>query len=121
MQIIICQYNNFTTTTMFKNVTPREAYAAYILGSLFVDVRENIGADAKTVDVNQIITLPFSELDKRLGELPPNRPVVVVSNVGNRGREAAKLLQARGYADVANMEGGVAAWELEGLPVRTPA
>ena len=104
--------------TTLKNFSPREAYAAYILGSLFVDVRDNVGSDAKKVDVRQVITLPFSELDKRFEELPPNRPVVLVSNVGNKGKEAARFLLEHGYTDVANVDGGLKAWEREGLPIR---
>lgn len=104
--------------TTLKNFSPREAYAAYILGSVFVDVRDNIGTDAKKVDVRQVITLPFSELDKRFGELPANCPVVLVSNVGNKGKQAARFLLEHGYTDVANVDGGMKAWEQEGLPIR---
>lgn len=42
--------------TTLKNFSPREAYAAYILGSVFVDVRDNV-EDAKKVDVRQVIPL----------------------------------------------------------------
>ena len=104
--------------TNLKSFSPREAYAAYMLGSVFVDVRENVGADAKKVDVRQIITLPFSELDTRFGELPVNRPVVLVSKVGNKGKLAARFLLEHGYTDVAIIDGGMTAWEQEGLPVR---
>ena len=104
--------------TTLKNFSPREAYAAYILGSVFVDVRDNVGTDAKKVDVQRVITLPFSELDKRFEELPSNRPVVVVSNIGNKGKEAARFLLEHGYTDVANVDGGMKAWEQEGLPIR---
>ena len=101
-----------------KNFSPREAYAAYILGSVLVDVRDKMGANAKQVDVKQIVRLPFSELDQRFSELPTNRTVVLVSGIGNKGKEAAKFLINHGYEDVAIMDGGMAAWEEDGLPVR---
>lgn len=104
--------------TALKNFSPREAYAAYILGSVLVDVRDKRSANAKDVDVKQIVRLPYNELDKRYGELPVNRPVVIVSGIGNKGKEAAKFLLNHGYEDVAILDGGMAAWELEGLPVR---
>ncbi len=103
---------------MVKNFTPREAYAAYILGSVMVDVRDNIGPDSKTPGVNRIYRLPFSELDKRFGELPPNKPVILVSRVGNKGKEAATFLLQHGYNDVAIVDGGLDAWVDEGLPVK---
>lgn len=104
--------------TAFKNFSPREAYAAYILGSLLVDVRDSGSANAKTADVKQVVKLPFSELYQRYSELPTNRPMVIVSGIGNKGKEAAKFLIRNGYQDVAILDGGMAAWEQEGLPVR---
>jgi rhodanese-related sulfurtransferase len=103
---------------MVKNFTPREAYAAYILGSVLVDVRDNAGPDSKTLGVNRILSLPFSELDKRYGELPSNKPVILMSRVGNKGKEAATFLVQHGYNDVAIMDGGLDAWVEEGLPVK---
>ena len=103
---------------MVKNFTPREAYAAYILGGVLVDVRDNAGPDSKTLDVNKILKMPFSEIDQRYGELPSNRPVILMSRFGNKGKEAAKFLIQHGYDDVAILDGGLDAWEEEGLPVR---
>lgn len=103
---------------MVKNFTPREAYAAYILGGVLVDVRDNAGPDSKTLDVNQVMKMPFSELDQRYDELPSNRPVIFMSRVGNKGVEAARFLLRHGYSNVANLDGGLDAWEEEGLPVK---
>ena len=104
--------------TALKNFSPREAYAAYMRGSVLVDVRDSNSTKAKNPDLKQMIKLPFSELYQRYGELPTNRPVVLVSGIGNKGKEAAKFLLAQGYEDVAIMTGGMRAWEYEGLPVR---
>jgi len=101
-----------------KNFSPREAYAAYILGSTFVDVRDDKPAGSKTVDVKRVLSVPFSELSNRLGELPADRPVVLLSRIGIKGKQAAKLLIEKGYQDVALLDGGLTAWEEEGLPVR---
>ena len=104
--------------TALKNFTPREAYAAYILGSVLVDVRDRMGANAKEADVKRIVHLPFSELDKRFSELPSNKQVVIVSGKGNKGMQAAQFLLNHGYPDVAIVDGGMAAWEQDGFPVR---
>lgn len=101
---------------MVKNFTPREAYAAYILGSVLVDVRDN--ADSRTLDVNRMFKLPFSELDQRYGELPDNKTVILMSRVGNKGMEAAHFLLQHGYQDVAILDGGLDAWAEEGLPIK---
>lgn len=102
----------------FEQISPREAYAAYMRGSLLVDVRDNAEVATKAADLKQLVMLPFSELDQRLGELPTNRQVVFVSRVGVKSAEAAKLLTERGFDKVATVQGGLTAWEAEGLPIR---
>lgn len=104
---------------MVKNFSPREAYAAYILGSVLVDVRDNADPEARTLDVNKMFKLPYSELDQRYGELPTNRPVILLSRVGNKGKAAADFLLQHGYQDVAILDGGLDAWVQEGLPVKS--
>lgn len=102
----------------FEQLSPREAYAAYIRGSIMVDVRDHAEVDAKVADLKQLIKVPFSELDERLGELPSNRQVVLVSRIGIKSAQAAKILADRGFDQVATMQGGLTAWEAEGLPIR---
>lgn len=104
--------------TTLKSYTPREAYAAVMLGSVLVDVRDKVSPKTRDVDVKQIVRLPFSELDQRYSELPANRPVVIVSGKGNKSIKAAKFLLNQGYPDVAILEGGMVAWEQDGFPVR---
>jgi rhodanese-related sulfurtransferase len=101
-----------------QTLTPREAYAAYITGSILVDVRDPLATQQKSADVKSIVHIPFDELDNRLPELPTNRQVVFVSRVGVKGKEAARKLFAQGHPNVAMVEGGLDAWEQEGLPVR---
>lgn len=101
-----------------KNFSPREAYAAYILGSVIVDVRDDKPADSKNLDVKRVITMPFSELDQRFSELSATQPIVVLSRIGIKGKQAAKFLVEKGYQDVAIVDGGLTAWEEEGLPVK---
>ncbi len=104
-----------------KRFSPREAYAAYVRGHVLVDVREPEAVAEKTVDINHLITLPMSEFNRRYAELPVNRPIVIVSRVGNTSNDAARFLLENGYADVAIVDGGLTAWENEGLPVRHSA
>lgn len=50
-------------------------------------------------------------------ELDPSRTTVLYSAAGSRSALAASTLMALGYADVAHLEGGIAAWAQAGLPV----
>ncbi len=103
----------------FEQLSPREAYAAYIRGSLMVDVRDAADVAAKAADLKQLVVLPFGELDQRLGELPTNRQVVFVSRIGIKSEQAAKFLLEKGFGQVATVQGGLTAWEAEGLPIRS--
>jgi molybdopterin/thiamine biosynthesis adenylyltransferase/rhodanese-related sulfurtransferase len=50
-----------------------------------------------------------------------DKRVILYCNVGNRSAVAADALKAEhGFSDVASVEGGIAAWEAEGLPVVVP-
>ena len=61
--------------------------------------------------------IPAAELDKRIGELPAGKPVVVVCASGSRAARAAAALRRSGRADVFCLDGGLSGWQQAGLPV----
>lgn len=61
--------------------------------------------------------IPLAELPDRLDEVPADQPVAVHCQGGSRSAIAASLLLARGRSAVANVTGGMTAWEQAGLPV----
>ncbi len=76
-------------------------------------VLEKIKAGATVVDVRSpgefqggaypgAINIPVQELERRLGELRKDRPIVVYCASGMRSASAERLLRARGFADVVN-------------------
>lgn len=104
--------------TTFDVISPRDAYASYMLGSILVDVRTPSEVESSAIDLKKIKQIPLEELENRISELPDNQKVVFFSRVGVKGQEAAKVLARHGYHDVAMVDGGVTAWEEAGLPVR---
>jgi hydroxyacylglutathione hydrolase len=66
------------------------------------------------------LNVPLAELERRLGELDPRRPVAVVCQTGYRSSAAGSLLQRAGFERVANVPGGTAAWIAAGLGVEQP-
>ena len=50
-------------------------------------------------------------------ELDPSRTTILYCAAGMRSALAARTLQELGYADVAHLDGGIAAWTRAGLPV----
>ncbi|MFT3953753.1 MAG: rhodanese-like domain-containing protein [Piscinibacter sp.] len=61
--------------------------------------------------------VPLSQLTQRLRELDRGRPVVAVCRSGVRSAQASVLLAKAGFAQVANLAGGMLRWKIEGLPV----
>lgn len=53
--------------------------------------------------------VPQGEIYSRLEEIPKDRPVVLVCNTGARSYEAQIMLSDRGYENVTNIQGGMAA------------
>lgn len=61
--------------------------------------------------------IPLGDLDKRAGELPAKRPVLLCCANGSRSARAARQLKQAGRDEVFNLGGGLQAWQQAGLPV----
>ena len=81
--------------TEIIHIAPKEAFALSQQGVLLVDVRE---AD----EVAQ----------KRYGQ-----QLIIACLSGGRSQKAIAFLQTKGYEELLNLDGGIKAWEAEGLPV----
>ena len=80
---------------------------------LVVDIRSPAEWEAGRID--GAINLPLSRLAQDLDSLPVDQAVVVHCASGYRSAIAASLLQHQGRADVADLVGGLPAWEAQGL------
>ena len=92
-------------------------------------LEENIGA-AKVLDVRepeewsgalghivQAQLIPLGQLTGRVAELDRTRPIVTACRSGARSAQAVVILQRLGFAQVANLAGGMIRWRASGLPV----
>jgi glyoxylase-like metal-dependent hydrolase (beta-lactamase superfamily II)/rhodanese-related sulfurtransferase len=82
-----------------------------------VDVRERDEFDGPLGHVRGSKPIPLGELTARAAELAKDRPIVTVCRSGARSAQAAVLLGKAGFADVANLAGGILRWRAEGHPV----
>jgi adenylyltransferase/sulfurtransferase len=90
-------------------VTPRDLVPLLAEGAVtLLDVREPAERAIVTIPGDQL-AIPLGELPARVGEVPPDRPVVVYCRSGARSAHAAAYLAGAGYA-AANLAGGVLAW-----------
>ncbi len=83
---------------------------------LLVDVREmDEFVDVRAPDA---VLVPMSEFALRVETLPADRPLLLICHLGGRSAAATGYLVRAGRTDVANVAGGMDAWERAGLPVR---
>jgi glyoxylase-like metal-dependent hydrolase (beta-lactamase superfamily II)/rhodanese-related sulfurtransferase len=106
-------------TKKSERISP--ALAAEILAGQgapqLVDVRTPNERQQKLIEGSA--SVPLNRLEERAGELQKDRPVLVYCAGGYRSSIAASLLQKAGFEQVNEIAGGMAAWELAKLPVRT--
>ncbi len=83
--------------------------------ALVLDVRNRDEYDSGHIRGAVIIPLP--ELADRVGELPRDVPIVVHCQRGGRSAVGAATLDAFGFSDVHELDGGFASWQADRHPV----
>lgn len=85
--------------------------------SLVLDVREP--AEFAAGHLRDARNIPMKELPNRMGELDKfkARPVIAVCQSGVTSAKAAALLRKAGFAGAVSLNGGITAWQAQGLPV----
>ena len=79
-----------------------------------LDVRDPYEWRAGRIDGS--VHIPLHELSARVGEIEGGRPVAVICRSGNRSALATSWLRQRGV-DAHNVDGGMVAWSIHGLPL----
>ncbi len=94
-------------------------------------LREHAGQDPLVLDVREAIEfqfarvsgpgfellhIPMHEIPGRLAELDPDRPIACLCHHGMRSQNVAMYLVRQGFAEVANIAGGIDAWSAERDP-----
>ncbi len=100
----------WVTTTQATHLINRE-------DALVVDVREpNEFASGHVLGAKN---LPLARIDAPAAELAKKkeRPVIVYCDGSERSAKALAVLKKQGFTRVANLSGGLAAWQQAGLPV----
>jgi hydroxyacylglutathione hydrolase len=84
---------------------------------LVIDVRSPREREQKYIA--RSVSLPLNHLAEKLDTLPRDRPLLMYCAGGYRSSIASSLLQSRGFPQVAEIAGGIAAWQSANLPVQT--
>jgi sulfur-carrier protein adenylyltransferase/sulfurtransferase len=101
------------STGVIPTVTVRELKQKLVARENFqlVDVREPFEHEMASIDGAQLI--PLGELPNRLTELDRTQLTIVHCHSGQRSAQAVRLMREAGFANVFNLEGGIAKWSDE--------
>jgi len=65
------------------------------------------------------VNIPLTHLERRIAEVPRDRPLALHCASGYRSSIAASLLARHGITGVEDLVGGLAAWEAAGIPTQS--
>lgn len=84
--------------------------------TLIIDVRDP--AQFAAGHLRDARNIPLKELPKRIGELDKfkSRKVIIVCQSGMQSSKATSQLKKAGFDEVYSLNGGLAAWQAQGLP-----
>jgi len=84
---------------------------------LLVDVRT--AAEVARGSIAGARHIELATLPGRVAELDPGAPCVLFCQSGGRSAQACAYLAQRGFGQLYNLDGGVAAWARTGMPLST--
>jgi rhodanese-related sulfurtransferase len=98
---------------MVQELTPAELKGLWDRGArpFVLDVREDW--ELATARIDPVTHIPMQQVPERLADLPPKGLIVVMCRSGGRSLQVARFLERNGYAEVANLSGGILAWHAD--------
>ena len=101
-------------------LAPAEYQAAITAGDTFV-VNVHIPYEGEIEGTDAFI--PFDDVASHAAELPADKsaPLYIYCRSGRMSAEATPILQAMGYTNIIDLEGGMEAWQSAALPLLTRA
>src|SRR4051812_13399743 len=106
------------TKTTFEELSPTEAASEIDAGGVaLIDTREPHEYEEAHIEGGRLV--PPGILPDEIAGVVPDRSqrVLLYCRSGNRSGKAAEEMVRLGYENVANVEGGILAWQEQGLPV----
>lgn len=102
-------------TISIQSIQPVDLKTLLPDGCCLIDVREPVEHAEEHIEGSRLI--PLGEIERRVTEIDRSKPLVITCRSGKRGAEALRRLQAMGFTNARNLEGGVLAWKAAGLPL----
>lgn len=75
---------------------------------LIIDVREP--SEFQSGHIPGAVNIPLGTLEKGVGSLDKQKPILLICRSGNRSISAYQRLKALGFTSLANVDGGMLRW-----------
>ncbi len=98
----------YTVDSLYEKMKKEELFV--------LDVREE--EEYVKGHIQGAVNIYVGELEKRLADIPTDRPVVSVCSTGNRAGLGVSILSRAGFKKVYNLAGGMTAWNEKGYSTR---
>ena len=63
--------------------------------------------------------IPIDQIEKRINEIPNNRPIIVYCETGVRSSLVGRYLDRLGFNRVSNLSQGIMGWQVRGYPIES--
>lgn len=83
--------------------------------SVLIDVRTKSEYEMGTI--RGALNIPVDELRERLDEIPKNKDIIIICQIGLRGYLAHKILTQNGFKNVKNLSGGYKTYSIATAPI----
>jgi rhodanese-related sulfurtransferase len=86
---------------------------------VFLDIRKT--EEYNAAHLRNAIHIPAETLLGKLGRIERFKadPIIIICATGSRAARATSQLKKEGFKDVSSMEGGMKAWQDQGMPIET--
>lgn len=93
-----------------RQISPTQLAQELAAGNnpLLLDVREQWEFNHCRIDGSQL--MPMQTVPQRLDELDPSQRIVCICHHGARSMQVGLFLESKGFTNVVNLSGGIAAW-----------
>ena len=99
------------------SITPATLDARRTAGDAPVVIDVRTPAEYAEGHIPGALNIPFDQVAGRISGVDAPNGVALYCMVGPRARKGEAALLAAGYAPVLHIEGGLAAWQADGLPI----
>jgi phage shock protein E len=100
-----------------KNISSAQAQALLAKDKKIVLLDVRTPEEFRQARLHGAQLIPIAELEKRLGEIPRDRPLLVYCSVGARSASAAAFLASRGFREIYQISDGLVGWYKNGFPI----